>query len=547
MKWWQNKYNIILIAILVIAILLRLYNIPGSDIQNDAALNTLRAFGWFDFLLNPDQTTPIVWFGSVPWWGHLSFHDIPPLVQAIQFIFLNLFGAASLAALLPFILAGSLSVYLLYWLSKKFVTSHQALLIAGLFSITSYAIWASRTAYLEGISILFIILSCGLFLFFLKTNKNRYLYYWALALALALLSKYTALFLLPAVIFYILIYRPDIFKNKHFYLSIIMMLIVLSPVIIYNIMMYKTRGHFDAALSSMLGIQTQDFAALANRSANTNFLQNIGSIFIVLYKSTSIFLFILYILSFIYMLLNLIKRQKNILLNFVGLNIVVIFIMFAASGAPPRLLSIIIPFFSIITGLFIINVLASFKKASKLLVSLLVIIFLGELFYALNTNIFKNPQGQRFMTYSGYRFYDRGFEELDNYLQTEIIGDLPNRINPKNLDNMTKIEINTDWVILFDERADWFSQMWYIDRYMIYYDLPLMSIKYVDQIDTSNKDIYFVYTTEAGNRSGQSEDYNRQIEIFKNDLEASNIKAIKEIRDYKDDVVFKIYYINYNQ
>ena len=89
--------------------------------------------------------------------------------------------------------------------------------------------------------------------------------------------------------------------------------------------------------------------------------------------------------------------------------------------------------------------------------------------------------------------------------------------------------------------------MWYIDRYMIYYDLPLMSIKYVDQIDTSNKDIYFVYTTEAGNRSGQSEDYNRQIEIFKNDLEASNIKAIKEIRDYKDDVVFKIYYINYNQ
>ena len=132
MKWWQNKYNLILVAIFVIAIILRWWNIPGSDIQNDTALNTLRAFGWFDFLGGDNQTSPIIWFGQIPWWGYLSFHDMPPLVQGIQFVFLNLFGQGSLSALLPFILSGLLTTYLLYYLMNKIANRPKALLTAGL-------------------------------------------------------------------------------------------------------------------------------------------------------------------------------------------------------------------------------------------------------------------------------------------------------------------------------------------------------------------------------------------------------------------------------
>jgi len=551
MKWWQNKYNLILVAIFVIAIILRWWNIPGSDIQNDTALNTLRAFGWFDFLGGDNQTSPIIWFGQIPWWGYLSFHDMPPLVQGIQFVFLNLFGQGSLSALLPFILSGLLTTYLLYYLMNKIANRPKALLTAGLFSLTSYAVWASRTGYLEGVAVVFIVLSVIAWLFFLKSNKNKYLYYWAIAIALALLSKYITLFLLLAVFIYILIWRRDIFRNKHFWSSIIIMLLVLSPVIIYNIMVFKTRGHFDAALSSMLGMHPQDYSVIASRGTNTNFLRNIGTIFVVLYRSTSIFLFILYILSLIYFLGEVIKRKAGFVINFLLINILAIVLMFAFSGAPTRFLSIILPFISILSSLFIFVIwkwLDSRKHYKKIFILLLILVFIFEIFYAINTNVFKNPKGINFVTYSGYRFYDRGFAELDNYIQTEIIKDaMPDRIRTKYYDDIKTIKSEVDWVLLFDERADWFSQKWYIDKYMIYYNLPIISIKNIEQIDISNKDIYFVYTTEAGNRSEQSEEYNIQVDIFKNNLEENNIKAIKEIRDYKDDVVFKIYYINYNE
>jgi 4-amino-4-deoxy-L-arabinose transferase-like glycosyltransferase len=563
MKWWQNKYNITLIAILVIAFLLRWWNIPGSDIQNDAALNTLRSFGWFDFLTGEDQTSPIVWFGSIPWWGHLSFHDMPPLVQSIQFVFLNLFGSGSLSVLLPFILSGLVVTYLLYYLMSKVANRQKALLTAGLFSITSYAVWASRTGYLEGVAVVFIVLSVIAWLFFLKSSKNKYLYYWALVTGLALLSKYTALFLLLAVGLYIIIWRRDVLKNKHFWLSIIVMLLVLTPVIIYNIMVFKTRGHFDAALSSMLGMHPEDFAAIASRGANTNFLQNIGTIIIVLYKSSSLALFILYILSLFFVLIKVIKRQAGFVINFLFINILAIFLLFTFSGAPPRFLSIIVPFFSIITVLFIFQIwqwLNNKKIWKKSFIILLILVFVFEIFYSINTNIIKNPKGPEFVTYSGYRFYDRGFEELDNYLQDEIIkDDLPTRIRTEKYNDMAEIKATVDWVVLFDERADWFSQAWYINKYLIYYRLPIFPIKYVNQVDMQGqsileyfrnigtKEVYFIYTTPAGDRSGQSQRYIDQMENLREYLDASAITPTKEIKDYKGDVVFKIYHFYFNE
>lgn len=562
MKWWQNKYNWILTTILLLAFLLRFWNIPGSDIQNDAALNILRSFGWFDVLSGGNQSSPIVWFGQIPWWGHLSFHDMPPLVQAIQFIFMNLFGQSTLAALLPFILSGLLTTYLLYYLMNKIANRPKALLTAGLFALTSYAVWASRTGYLEGVAVVFIILSVIAWLFFLKSNKNKYLYYWAIACGLALLSKYTVLFLLLAVACYILIWRRDILKNKHFWLSIIAMLLVLTPVIIYNIMVFKTRGHFDAALSSMLGMHPEDFAAIASRGANTNFLQNIGTIIVVLYKSSSIFLFILYILSLIFFLTNLIRRQASFVVNFLVINILAIFLLFAFSGAPPRLLSIIVPFFSIITALFIFQIwhyLNNKKIWKKIFIILLILVFSFELFYAINTNIVKNPKGPEFMTYSGYRFYDRGFDELDNYLQDEIIGELPERIRTENHADLAKIMVKDDFVVLFDERADWFSQTWYIDKYIIYYRLPVFPMRYVNESNVDNKSVfeffkdlnisefYFIYTTPIGNRAGLTQKYGEQMDGLMEYLEKAGITPDKEIKDYKGDVVFKIYHFYYNQ
>ena len=71
-KWW-------LAGILGLAALLRFWNLWRFGLHHDAALNSMRAFGWFDFLVGKGQTGPLIWLGHIPWWGNLSFHDHPPL------------------------------------------------------------------------------------------------------------------------------------------------------------------------------------------------------------------------------------------------------------------------------------------------------------------------------------------------------------------------------------------------------------------------------------------------------------------------------------
>jgi len=326
-------------------------------------------------------------------------------------------------------------------------------------------------------------------------------------------------------------------------------------------MVFKTRGHFDAALSSMVGMHPEDFAAIASRGANTNFLQNIGTIIVVLYKASSLALFILYILSLFFVLIKVIKRQASFIINFLFINILAIFLLFTFSGAPPRLLSIIVPFFSIITALFIYKVWqwsSKNKIYKKLFIILLILTFAFEIFYCINTNVIKNPAGSEFVVYSGYRFYDRGFEELDNYLQDEIIGEFPDKIRTKNIVDLANITVKDDFVVLFDERADWFSQVWYIDKYIIYYRLPVFPMRYVNESNIDNKSIfgffkdlginefYFIYTTPIGNRAGSTQEYSEQMDGLMEYLETAGITPDKEIKDYKGDVVFKIYHFYFN-
>jgi len=223
------------IAILLLAAILRFWNVTSLDIQHDHAINSFRALGWFDYLVGDGQTSPINWFGKIPWWGYLSFHDHPPLVFAAQSIAFAIFGEGSLGAFMPFILASLGTIYLLYRLLKKYSAVNEGLL-AGLFmAVSSYSIWASRTGYLEGVQLFFITLSLYFFISYIKTKKSIVLYTWWTSIALALLAKYTSAFLLPSAFLYFLIWHRDVFKKKAFWLGALLALVLLSSTIFYNI------------------------------------------------------------------------------------------------------------------------------------------------------------------------------------------------------------------------------------------------------------------------------------------------------------------------
>ena len=147
----KQKNGYIFIVIAFIATFLRFLNLTKFDLQNDPAAYAFRSFGWLDYLASVGQTSPIVWFKTIPWWGNLSFHDAPPLTFIIQNISFSIFGDNIIAALLPYILANLSIIYLLYLLLKKLGQEKMGLLAAGIFAISSYTAWMARTGYLEGI------------------------------------------------------------------------------------------------------------------------------------------------------------------------------------------------------------------------------------------------------------------------------------------------------------------------------------------------------------------------------------------------------------
>ena len=102
---------------------------------------------------------------------------------------------------------------------------------------------------------------------------SRALFFGA-ALGGALLSKYTAIFLPAAVAAHVLIWRRDLLTKKSLWLSGAAALVILAPVIIYNVGVFQTRGHFDAALSSMFGMHPADFMIIAGRGVSADFLGN---------------------------------------------------------------------------------------------------------------------------------------------------------------------------------------------------------------------------------------------------------------------------------
>lgn len=487
-----------------------------GDIYSDNAINSFRAIGWFDRLLG-GQSAPIDWFGKIPGWALLSFHDAPPLVFFIQHIFFVFFDPFLLAARLPFIFAGLASVFLIYYFVKKIYNQKIAIFTALIFSINSYAVWAALAGYLEGVQQVFIILSFFfLFLFLQNDYKAKYLYLWSGFLALSLISKYTSLFLLiPPIVFVALEYKKILKKVKYkkIILATAIFIAIISPVLIYNLNVYKNRGHLDAALSSMVGMRADDFSTLAGRKADFNLWGNFHSTISTIFNNNSYPFALITMFSFVWLIVKIARRKNTKFDLYLAVNITSFVLLFSFFGAGARFVSIITPLASVALGLALYDwfKLANENYLRKILapayISLAVAMLIFEMFYAFNTNVLKKPLGSKDKFYSSHKLKNFGFNQLENYIRENIITQLPRRQSPRSLSDLNFS--NEDFigrnVIIFDDRINWFAQYWYFQKYLNYYRLPVISTSYLalngpalkirDLLEVSGKDVYYIYPT----------------------------------------------------
>jgi len=413
MERLKKKELLFLILIIALSIFFRFFLLDQADMVGDESTYSFRAFGYLDSFVSSGQVTSIDWFDIPPWWSKLSFHDHPPLSFILNKIFLNLFGPTPFAARFLVALAGVFSTFLIYLISQKWYGENVGLLAALFFAINNFTVWIGRVGLQESLLIALVLTS--LYFFILAQEKKTLLYFSALFLGLAFLTKYTAIFVLPFYLVSIFVKNKDWLKHKEFYLSLLLFLVVISPVLIYNVLLYKTFGHFDLQLSYLFNLnQVAGWDKLPGKSDLA-----LGQGLIDLPKNLAT-------------LTSPFKKPRNEI-NYWGILVILVSLigLIILTGPQERFLILFLPFFVLIISTSFIKIIS---QKRFFYFGLILLLFFGvyEAFYTINNFLLIKPIGSKYFTYSDYLKTNRGnwgFNNLDKYLNDEFKGKVDGSIN----------------------------------------------------------------------------------------------------------------------
>lgn len=230
--------------------------------------------------------------------GHPPRMVNPPLMHYYLAGIIKLFGQEIWKLHLAFMIFPVLSVISMYLISKLFLNNY---LSATLLFMVNPIFWVTSNAFmLDSPKLTFYLLSL-LFLFYgLKRDKKSLLFLSGLSMGLAILSKYTALTIIPVALLYIVLTKNNWFRYIWFFL------IPVAIVFLWSVWNFLTYGqpHIVAAFSR--GATPPSFlpktvAVLTFLSGGTIFLLtsfwfNIKDKLAVL-SSVSLFVFFVYIFS----------------------------------------------------------------------------------------------------------------------------------------------------------------------------------------------------------------------------------------------------------
>ncbi len=526
--------NKVFLAVFLISCFFIFYGLTWHDAISDEAINAFRSIGYYDHLVSQLQTTPYQWFAQVPWWAKLSFHDAPYLSFLIQHIFFKIFGVSLLVMRLPFALAGIGLILALYLFFQKFVDKKFAWLPAVLLVANAYHLWSAKLGYLEILTSFFIWLS--IYFFFKIKQGGRNFYWWALFLALALVTKYTAFFMLPVYLFYGLLFERRLFKDKRFYLALLIIFLIFSPVLIYNLMMFRATGHFDLQFSALFGQQVKAWSKISRR-AGGNFFASQLNVFRTLIHAWGAINFILFILGLVFLLIRALLAKGKIASFFVIMSLCFL-ICFAFIGGGTRFLSLFNPLLAVILALAIFSLR---RKLKKPLIWLLVSILIGyNLFISFNTLVFAGGLSKNGLLFSQpLVLKSYGYNQLEKAIKAIIKKEKP---------FIGKAKDNT--LFIFDSNINYFPKVWYIQRWVSYELIPFASTNEVLEVLKEKGNNYYFqqgfkhfYFIKATSKTFLAPEDARSAtaEILEKDLPANAVNIYQKVKNRDGETAFVIY------
>ncbi|MEK7644006.1 MAG: glycosyltransferase family 39 protein [Patescibacteria group bacterium] len=515
------------------------------DITGDGAVYSARAIGKLDFMFADAQSTPLQWFDQMPWWAGLSYHDMPPVVLFIQHLFLQIHESIFFAKL-PFALMGLGTIFFTYLWVKNLYDERLAGLTSFFLAINALFIWLTRFPRLE----MGVIFFGSIFLYFLTLflENKKYWPAFGVSIGLLLLTKYTAIFFVPAVIFYVAFQKRESFRSRELYFAGVTAFLFTFIIIIYNLMMYRATGHFDLQISRLLGQNSPWHLA----GASGSFFANLSAIFFSIGRSIS-FPYIFFVLAGIVWSVFLGRKYLLPMLCLLFLTI-----EYAFSGADGHFLAVYTPFVAFFTAVFWQEARVHWPRHDRLLKFAIGAMGLYLIFFATLTHTFASSNIGRVGWGHGLMSsaVSYGMYELDSYLDNLLIQNkVDNRVDfyrdLKNKDTrLAKYLLPSSSppslsnVIVYDQNIDWFSRVWLFERRRFYHNLPIISTvefaRLPDSIKDGIKDAYFIRATEFANLDSAE---------FRNELFDSLEKYFAEKNIHPDllrrrdgQVAFKIYH-----
>lgn len=203
----------------------------------------IRAFFAYFIELGNDEA----YYWNYARYPDLSHIDHPPMLGwLIQLFTINLSLDSELFVRLTAIIFGSLNTWLIYFLGRRIKNDETGYYAAILYTTSIYASIISGTFILPDSAMsLFFILSLlffneGLNGMYGESEEGKKLSNFALILAgiftgLAMISKFSSLFLWIGAGLYIIFNKRNLLKNPFLYIAIFLSIVLLLPVIIWNI------------------------------------------------------------------------------------------------------------------------------------------------------------------------------------------------------------------------------------------------------------------------------------------------------------------------
>ena len=567
-----SRSYIALGSILVLAAVFYFWHLSRPDIITDESSIATRAIGMVDFDFGIEQPTPWQWVEKIPWWMRLSFHDHPPLVFLLQHYSMRMFGETPFAIRLPSVLAGLAAILFVYLIGKRLYSPSVGLVSAALFAFTLNHVWISRIGLQESVAIALMLASA---LFFLKGREHpKWLPAAGGFLSLAFLAKYYALILIP--IFSTLLLVPiGIYKSDRFYryrlrkgivLAVLLFATIASPVIIYNVQLWRNFGHFDFQFSHLFHQDVAAWQARPGQEVLGSYAERIRTYFPRLVEANSPYLLVLSAAGLAAILWELIRRRTSdrvLALSHLPLVIVLAwllpFLLFI--GPAHRFLALLTPWLALAAGYAItrLNYSQILKNLRIVPVATAVLIVI-EVLYAYNSVIALDPVGSRPWAYS---YLHRqagswGFGELNTYLNNELKDKTPEvaitfefpfarelleeAVADGRLYGLKLVPLG----VVYNDNINLSSQLWVFLRRIVYDGWPVVSAESfrsrgAEQFfrEAGIKRVYFINPTSA-----VLQDRTRPPAPDGDSMEAelrTRGAAPVEIKNARGDVAFRVY------